>query len=200
MTFQVLLKHSHSLGIRLGGPPVPAGDTTTTVIPPLVSAIIVPRPEIVELIVAHRPPIELDEVCVNCGDDWTPGSMTPLMLSMHYDHPEITLLLLDAVARLDLSIVDNEGWTALHHAAKRGSARPVRRLLNAGIDKNIKTNDGETAADLARRANVKLLIDEFTVPDTGNVKDPKEMLKKKKAAAQKKKGDVKKKSAKKSTK
>lgn len=45
---------------------------------------------------------------------------------------------------------DDEGWTMLHHQALAGSVTSVQILLQRGADVSARTNDGRTAADLAR--------------------------------------------------
>ncbi len=45
--------------------------------------------------------------------------------------------------------VDDDGWTALHHAAEVGAEKCVRRLLRAGA-KDSPAKDGQTALALAR--------------------------------------------------
>ncbi|XP_013381855.1 ankyrin repeat domain-containing protein 40 [Lingula anatina] len=50
------------------------------------------------------------------------------------------------------------GWTALHWAATRGHATIVSFLLNHGADKEIKTNKGETAAQLSENPNVVKML------------------------------------------
>lgn len=50
----------------------------------------------------------------------------------------------------ELTACDEDGWTMLHHQALAGSETSVSILLQRGADPAAKTNDGRTAADLAR--------------------------------------------------
>jgi len=49
----------------------------------------------------------------------------------------------------DLNIADSDGWTALIMSASDGSVRCAKILVQAGAELNLKTNDGETALDMA---------------------------------------------------
>lgn len=49
----------------------------------------------------------------------------------------------------DVTATDEDGWTALHHAAVHGYIANARLLLNAGADASARTNHGLTAAELA---------------------------------------------------
>ena len=73
----------------------------------------------------------------------------------------IANLLLQAGATVDA--VNKWGQTALHLAASWGKIQVVEALLNAGADKAVKSNIGETALDEAQEQNhpaiVKLLRD-----------------------------------------
>ena len=55
--------------------------------------------------------------------------------------------LLDAGAKTDIQ--NNEGWTALSHAAWQGHADAVRLLLLRGADPRLPNNDGQTPRILA---------------------------------------------------
>lgn len=52
---------------------------------------------------------------------------------------------------------DSYGWTALHHAAFRGTAEMVALLCELGADVNARTNFGHTPLMLARERNVSVL-------------------------------------------
>ena len=52
-------------------------------------------------------------------------------------------------AGADISLADNEGNTALHHALMEYSEDTARYLIKKGADYNCPNNDGETPADLA---------------------------------------------------
>ncbi|CAK59529.1 unnamed protein product (macronuclear) [Paramecium tetraurelia] len=49
-----------------------------------------------------------------------------------------------------LDIKDLEGLTALHLATMSGNSRIVKKLLLHGANRNIKNNEGQTAADIAK--------------------------------------------------
>jgi CubicO group peptidase (beta-lactamase class C family) len=65
------------------------------------------------------------------------------------DHPKLIPVLLSHGARIDAQNLT--GFTALHHAAESGSVESARALLAAGADTSLRTQAGETAADVARR-------------------------------------------------
>lgn len=52
---------------------------------------------------------------------------------------------------LDINGVDSNGWSALHWAAASGyrTAKVIKTLLQAGINKDLKDNQGRTALDLS---------------------------------------------------
>lgn len=53
---------------------------------------------------------------------------------------------------------DLQGRTMLHIAAERGDINTVKALLENGIDKSIKDNNGKTAADYAKDNSIKELL------------------------------------------
>jgi len=65
------------------------------------------------------------------------------------NHPDIIELLLAHGAAIDAA--NQTGFTALHHAAEAGSTDAAKSLLAAGADRTLRTDEGETAADVARR-------------------------------------------------
>ncbi|KAJ3150045.1 Ankyrin repeat domain-containing protein 40 [Geranomyces michiganensis] len=50
------------------------------------------------------------------------------------------------------------GWSALHWAAQRGNAEVVSLLLSNGADEGLKNSKGQTAAELAKRDEVRALF------------------------------------------
>ncbi|XP_038633684.1 ankyrin repeat domain-containing protein 40 isoform X2 [Scyliorhinus canicula] len=50
------------------------------------------------------------------------------------------------------------GWTCLHWACKRGHGQIVSDLLDAGADKDILTNKGESAARLTMKPEIRALL------------------------------------------
>ena len=59
----------------------------------------------------------------------------------------------DAAAAIDLNHPDNWGWTPLMTASACGRTEVVRVLLAAGADKDLRTNEGQTALDYAIEEN-----------------------------------------------
>lgn len=62
----------------------------------------------------------------------------------------IVKVLLDAGATESLSVVDSNGLTALHHAARNECVACVRTLLGAGANVDITDNKGRSALSIAR--------------------------------------------------
>ncbi|CAD8089631.1 unnamed protein product [Paramecium primaurelia] len=56
-----------------------------------------------------------------------------------------------------LDIKDAEGLTALHLATMSGNSRIVKKLLLQGANRNIKNNEGQTAADIAQANSFKAI-------------------------------------------
>jgi ankyrin repeat protein len=77
----------------------------------------------------------------NTGLTYTAGSGT-----MAYD---VAVLLLGAKA--DVNAQNNEGYTALHFAARGASESFVELLLAHGADITVRDNEGNTAGDLAHQ-------------------------------------------------
>ncbi|CAD8104874.1 unnamed protein product [Paramecium sonneborni] len=61
-----------------------------------------------------------------------------------------------------LDIKDVEGLTALHLATMSGNSRIVKKLLLQGADRNIKNNEGQTAADIAQSNSFKAIFKMLT--------------------------------------
>jgi uncharacterized protein YegJ (DUF2314 family) len=53
---------------------------------------------------------------------------------------------------------DERGWTVLHTEALAGNLTSVRILIKAGADPTLKTNDGATPLDLARKLGWKHVV------------------------------------------
>ncbi|CAF4453160.1 unnamed protein product, partial [Rotaria magnacalcarata] len=49
----------------------------------------------------------------------------------------------------DINLLDGQGQTALHHAAKNGHTNACRFLITHRIDTRILSSCGQTALDLA---------------------------------------------------
>ena len=89
-----------------------------------------------------------DEIDIESG----PSShcQTPLMFAAKYGYVQVIAILLKSQSLIDKQ--DNEGNTALHHAAQYGQSRTCRFLLRVGSSRLIKNNNGEFAADIATKA------------------------------------------------
>ena len=76
---------------------------------------------------------------------------TALMFASIYGQDTIVRLLLERDAKPNIVPNDHSGWTALMAAAARGHVNTVALLLSHGADPYIKSKDGKTAIDLARK-------------------------------------------------
>ena len=87
-------------------------------------------------------------------DGWT-----PLMVAARCGVCDIAFFFVKK--KVGLEKRDNNGWTALHHAAFGGNPRMVKMLLFAGCLRNTKAYDGQTALEVAikfgKRATMKIL-------------------------------------------
>ncbi|MEO6580340.1 MAG: serine hydrolase, partial [Sphingomicrobium sp.] len=73
----------------------------------------------------------------------------PLNWAAFNDHADTVLLLLRSGARIDAQNLS--GFTALHHAAERGSLKAAQALIDAGANRSLRNANGETAAEVATR-------------------------------------------------
>jgi len=75
---------------------------------------------------------------------------------------EKTLELLTKKAPEQINAKNKNGETALHEAARYGSEKTLKTLLNAGAKKDLTNNEGKTPLDIANsiqnKAAIKLLI------------------------------------------
>jgi ankyrin repeat protein len=78
----------------------------------------------------------------------------------------------DRVPDVDLSEVDADGYTALHHAAYKGSDRALLALLQHGARTELQTSSGATALMLAaqkgRSVAVEILLMHQAVPSSSD--------------------------------
>ena len=49
----------------------------------------------------------------------------------------------------DVQLPDNDGWTAVHFFAQKGSYELVKAVADMGIDLNVKTNDGQNCLHIS---------------------------------------------------
>ena len=81
---------------------------------------------------------------------------TPLIYAARYNHPETILVLFAPLPMQDavnINARNAKGETALYWAALKGYAPVVKILLAYDADKNIATNEGVSALDVAKRYN-----------------------------------------------
>lgn len=89
---------------------------------------------------------------------------TPLIRAAHEGH-ENTVERLLASEAINVSITDEGGLSALHHAALFGHGRIVSALLDAGADPALRDAEGQSARQLATRAGhpqVARLLEDHT--------------------------------------
>lgn len=85
------------------------------------------------------------------------NNATPLMLAVkHADDNLVSILLSYPAVREGLDSKDDHGWTAVHYAADNKDPRSTRRLLTAGGDPSIRSNQGMTAIDVAKSTHFGL--------------------------------------------
>lgn len=58
----------------------------------------------------------------------------------------------------DVNVQDCEGWTPLHAAAVEGHTEFVHFLLMANADPNVRSDDDETACDLAKKRMIRKML------------------------------------------
>ncbi len=96
---------------------------------------------------------------VNVRDvTWDNG--TALMNQSCFGTIDGVRFLLDCNPPADPNLWNQNGWTALYFAVWRGkdNSELVQLLLDRGADKSLKTIDGQTALDLAKKNDMKRCI------------------------------------------
>ena len=90
-----------------------------------------------------------------------PQAATPLHSALGGRHWETARLLLEQGA--DPHAAQPGGWTPLLLAVREGTTDLVAELLSRGADPHARTDDGESAADLARENEHEALLRQFPV-------------------------------------
>lgn len=98
---------------------------------------------------------------------------TALMFAARYNHLETLKILLTPQLMqyaIDLNMQNKDGQTALYFAASNGYAEAIMRLLAAGADASVKTKNGLTALDIAKKNRRKTAIEtlEMNLTDIKN--------------------------------
>lgn len=86
----------------------------------------------------------------------TIAQVSPLGTAAFVRSLPLARLLLDAGADVDGH--EQSGFTALHAAAENGDSDLARELLARGADRQIRTTEGKTAADLAANDDLRQLL------------------------------------------
>ena len=97
------------------------------------------------------------------------GLFTPLILAAAYGGPDAVKMLLDAKANPNAQDVRGMTPLMLALATDRPDVRVVRLLVARGADPGIKSKDGETAADWARKFNHPEVLKALSVSGSARV-------------------------------
>ena len=73
-----------------------------------------------------------------------------LHIAALYGHLDLSKTLIEKHF-FDVTMTDNEGWSALHHSARNGSHELVTYFVDMGTDINLKTSTGESCLHIAVR-------------------------------------------------
>jgi ankyrin repeat protein len=82
---------------------------------------------------------------------------TPLMAAARGGYLEVLRLLLAKGAAVD-AVQPADGWTAFHLACNDNQPDGVEALVRAGCDVGLKTNDGETGREAAKRMGYRAVV------------------------------------------
>lgn len=83
---------------------------------------------------------------------------TALHAAAFAGHAEACEVLIRAGISLD-EVGPHNGFTALHDAVRRGQTAVVNVLIRAGADRGIRSADGETALDMAKRLGYRDIVE-----------------------------------------
>ena len=98
---------------------------------------------------------------------------TAMLYAARYNHPETVLALLAPLTmqyRADVNMQNKKGETVLYWAAMKGYTPVVKILLANGADKKLKTKEGQTALDVAKKYKREEIINLLQM-STNQVKD-----------------------------
>ena len=88
--------------------------------------------------------------CLHIAADWSHFNLCRTLISKH---------------NFDVLLPDNDGWTALHYFARKGSCELVKAVADMGVEMNLKTNEGENCLHIVTRFGYlnlcKLFIEKY---------------------------------------
>lgn len=91
---------------------------------------------------------------------------TALIYAARYNHPDTVMALFAPLTmqyRLDMNAQNNKGETALYWAAQKGYDQIVKILLAYDADPSLKTKEGLTALDVAKKYKRQKVIEVLTM-------------------------------------
>ncbi|MDP0589957.1 MAG: ankyrin repeat domain-containing protein [Candidatus Endonucleobacter bathymodioli] len=116
--------------------------------------------------IVDRKNIDIFEILINARVDvncQNQHGLTPLMIIVkkprRLDESNDTIDTIKLIISMllskgaDINMIDEKGYTALHHAAKHGNSDFATLLVNYGANPNIKNSEGYTAVQCAAIAN-----------------------------------------------
>lgn len=147
--FTPLMRASESKNVAVTKTLLAAGASVHQMAPNGISAL---------TISSYHGPTEQLQALLDAGADPNSGAneadRRPLTLAVYQNlsSPEISTAKIHALcdAGADINHQDNEGYTALHHAASDKAQEPTKALLAHGADTTLVNRKGETAEDVAR--------------------------------------------------
>ncbi|KAF0717784.1 Aste57867_2101 [Aphanomyces stellatus] len=97
---------------------------------------------------------QVSDINVSFGEDgWS-------LLTFATLHNQVDLVkLLLRSKRIEVNFANKDGTTALHEAAKQDNLELLQLLADAGADKTLRNEAGQTAADVASPAGQELLLE-----------------------------------------
>ena len=115
---------------------------------PLALAVRNGKQEMVEFLLNQKG-IDKESVCAE-------NKMSPLLLSVYYNHEQIAEALLEYGVNYEAR--DEDGNTAFLIAIKNTNPTLVKKLLDWGVDSTVKNHNNETAKDIAnKKMNYEIL-------------------------------------------